>query len=85
VEVFSGGRIAILDDFRSLERITNPQESKPVPDYARIKVTAHPGNGSLKQIRTGGEPPIPYPQLLSTSRVSFATLESLRLGCEVEL
>ena len=85
VEVFSGGRIAILDDFRSLERITESSRKQTRSRLRQDKGHSASWQRFLEAIRTGGEPPIPYPQLLSTSRASFAALESLRLGCEVEL
>ena len=76
VEVFCGGQIAVLDDFVSLQT---------VKDGKRKEVRAAQNKGWIaewkvfaKAIREGGEPPIPYEQLIGVTRSTFAAVESLR-------
>jgi predicted dehydrogenase/threonine dehydrogenase-like Zn-dependent dehydrogenase len=76
IEVFCGGRIAILDDFRSLET---------VEDGKRRKVSAAQDKGWVDEwrtfvhaIREGGPPPIPYEQLLGVTQAMLAAVRSIR-------
>jgi predicted dehydrogenase len=78
LEVFCGGRIAILDDFRSLEMVHEGHRTK-------VKKTQDKGwKGEwvafASAIRAGGPPPIPYEQLVGATRATFAAVESLRNG-----
>jgi hypothetical protein len=38
-----------------------------------------------KSIREGGEPPIPYEQLIGVTKSTFAAVESIRIGSKVEI
>jgi predicted dehydrogenase len=76
VEVFCGGQIAVLDDFVSLQIVKDgnrkvekgPQDKGWVEEW---KVFA-------KAIREGGEPPIPYEQLMGVTKGTFGAVDSLR-------
>jgi predicted dehydrogenase len=78
VEVFCAGRVAVLDDFRNLEL---------VEDGKRKEVKGRQDKGWLgewralaKAIREGGQPPIPYEQLIGVTKATFIVLDSLRSG-----
>jgi len=76
VEVFWGGRVAMLDDFRALEMVQDGRRE-------RIKSIQDKGwkaewEAFVHAIREGGEPPIPYEQLIGVTSATFSTLESLR-------
>ncbi|MGZ9222497.1 MAG: Gfo/Idh/MocA family oxidoreductase [Anaerolineales bacterium] len=76
VEVFCGGQIAVLDDFVSLQTVKDgkKQEIKGAQNKGWVdewKVFA-------KSIREGGEPPIPYDQLIGVTKATFAAVESIR-------
>ena len=84
VEVFCGGKIAVLDDFRSLEMVHDGHRKtvKGAQDKGWKDEWVHFAN----DIREGGEPPIPYEQLISVTKASFAAVESLRSsGKKIEL
>ena len=85
LEVFSSGRIAILNDFRSLDLITETQKRTLRSRLRQDKGHAAAWKSFLAAVKAGGPPPIPYDQLLSTSRASFAAVESLRSGNQVDL
>ena len=75
VEIFYGGKIAILDDFMSLQLIGDGRNKE-------IKGTQDKGwvnewKTFTKVIREGGEPPIPYVQLMGVTQATFAVGESL--------
>ncbi len=78
LEVFCAGRIAVLDDFRRLET-TEAGHRKVVQDRQdkgwKDEIAAF-----ARAIREGGQPPIPYEQLIGVTRSTFAAVESLRNG-----
>ena len=76
VEVFCGGKIAVLDDFVSLQITEDGKKSN-------TKGTQNKGwreemAAFVEAIQGGGEPPIPYDQLIGVTRSTFAALESIR-------
>jgi len=80
VEIFSGGRIAVLDDFRSLETVRDGRRQ-----VYRERLRQDKGHGAewrtfTQTLQTGGPPPIPYDHLLGVTRATFAALRALRSG-----
>ena len=78
VEVFCGGKIAVLDDFRNLEMIENG--NRKTIKGAQDKGWKNEMIAFAKSIREGGEPPIPYEQLIGVTQSTFAAVESIRSG-----
>ena len=80
VEVFSGGRVAILDDFRRLETVKNGQRSVKRAWLSQDK--GHRGEwiAFRDAILGGGDPPIAYRDLSGVTEASFAAVDSLRSG-----
>ena len=76
LEVFCGGRIAVLDDFRSLEMVHNGRRTMLRKE--QDKGWKDEWVSFVNVIRTGGQPPIPYDQLVGVTRATFAAVESLR-------
>jgi predicted dehydrogenase len=76
VEVFCGGQVAVLDDFISLQ-ITRDGKTKE-EKAAQDKGWANEWKTFTKSIREGGEPPIPYEQLIGVTKSTFATVEAIR-------
>ena len=76
VEVFCGGRVAVLDDFRALEMIQDGR--RKTVKGAQDKGWKDEWRVFARAIREGGEPPIPYEQLVGVTSATFAALESLR-------
>ncbi|HZM22487.1 MAG TPA: bi-domain-containing oxidoreductase [Anaerolineales bacterium] len=84
VEVFCGGKIAVLDDFVSLQMIEDgkKKEEKGVQDKGWV----NEWKVFTRSIREGGPPPIPYEQLIGVSKSTFAAVESVRLeGSKVKI
>lgn len=76
VEVFSGGTVAVLDDFVSLQ-VTKDGKMKEERG-AQDKGWVNEWKAFVKSIREGGEPSIPYEQLIGVTKSTFAAVESLR-------
>ncbi|MCX6053341.1 MAG: bi-domain-containing oxidoreductase [Chloroflexi bacterium] len=85
VEVFCAGRIGILDDFRSLELITENKRNVFHSRFRQDKGHAASWRSFMERIEKNGEPPIPYDQLLSVSRACFAAVQSLAQNKEITL
>jgi predicted dehydrogenase len=78
VEVFCGGRVAILDDYRTLELIHNGQRRSVKSAFRQDKGHFNEMQAFVSAIRNGGEPPIPYEQLIGVTKATLAAVESIR-------
>lgn len=77
VEIFGGGRVAVLDDFRTLELVSDGRKAKRRSRLRQDKGHKAEWEAFVNAIRMGGPPPIPYDDLISTTRASFAAVKSL--------
>ena len=85
VEVFCAGRVAVLDDFRSLELV---QQGKRQVQHARLRQDkGHQAEWQAfsSALLAGGPPPIPYEHLFGVTRASFAAVQALRSGQTVQI
>jgi predicted dehydrogenase/threonine dehydrogenase-like Zn-dependent dehydrogenase len=85
VEVFTGGRVAVLDDFRTLEMVRDGRR-----EVIRSRLRQDKGHRAEWQafstaIRSGGLPPIPYTQIFGVTRATFAAVEALRTKERVDI
>ena len=85
IEVFCGGKIGILDDFRSLT-LSDDHNKKTI----RSRVRQDKGHGAawdvfIKAIKTGGKEPISYNEIIQVSYATLACQESLNTGEPVTL
>ena len=78
LEVFCGGRVAVLDDFSALETVRNGH--RHLEKMTQDKGWKDEWVAFVNAIRTGGQPPIPYEHLLGVTKATFAAIESLRSG-----
>jgi predicted dehydrogenase/threonine dehydrogenase-like Zn-dependent dehydrogenase len=83
VEVFCGGRVAVLDDFRALEMVRDGRRT--TVKRAQDKGWRNEWVAFSKAIREGGQPPIPYEQLVGVTKATFAVMDSLRTGKTINL
>jgi predicted dehydrogenase len=83
VEVFCGGRIAVLNDFRTLE--IQQAGHRSVLKKAQDKGWKEEWIAFTNAIRTGGQPPIPYEQLFGVTRATFAAMQALHEGKRINI
>jgi len=80
VEVFGGGRAALLDDFRRLEIVAGGARQVQRAWLRQDKGHRQLWQAFAQAVTTGGPPPIPLEHLIAVSLASFAAVEALRAG-----
>jgi predicted dehydrogenase len=78
LEVFCGGKVAVLEDFQSLQ-LTEDGRTRRMngrQDKGHQAIWA----AFLSSLKAGGAPPIAYEQLFGGTRAVFAALRSLESG-----
>jgi predicted dehydrogenase len=80
VEVFSAGRIGVLDDFRTLEFVRDGRRRMLKSHLRQDKGHAGLWKAFLAAIQTGLTPPIPYNDLIQVTRASFISMHALQSG-----
>ena len=84
-EVFCGGRIAVLDDYRTLELIHNGKRGTVRSAFRQDKGHFNEMQVFVSAIRSGGEPPIPYEQLIGVTKATLAAVESIQKGIKINI
>jgi predicted dehydrogenase/threonine dehydrogenase-like Zn-dependent dehydrogenase len=84
LEVFAGGRIGVLNDFRELELVTETKRSLERSRFSQDKGHLASWQNFLQSI-SKSVPPIPYEELLSVTRASFAAVDSMTTRKTVSL
>jgi len=85
LEVFCGGRVAVLDDFRNLKMVHGGKCRVVKAPFRQDKGHFNEWLTFNRAIREGGQPPIPYEQLIGVTKATFAAVESLRTGKAVSI
>ena len=83
LEVFCGGKIAVLDDYVKLEIVENARwkaESGAQDKGWRAEMAAF-----AESLKAGKEPPIPYEQIIAVTKSTFAAVESIRSGSPISI
>jgi predicted dehydrogenase len=77
VEVFCGGQVGLLDDFRRLELVRDGRRQVLQSRLAQDKGHRAAWQAFLAAIRQGGPAPIPYQHLIGVTRATFAAVTAL--------
>ena len=84
VETFGGGRVAVIDDFKTGLLVGNGR-SRKTGGRGQDKGQAAQMEAFVRMVAEGTAPPIPVEDLLSGAAAALAALESMRTGCEVKV
>lgn len=82
IEVFCGGKVAVLDDFRRLELVSGGRRRVQRHWLRQEKGHAAELRAFLHAIAGTGIPPIPYPHIFGVTQAIFAAQKALRSGKE---
>jgi predicted dehydrogenase/threonine dehydrogenase-like Zn-dependent dehydrogenase len=82
VEVFGGGAIAVLDDFRRLELVRRGRKSLSRSWLKQDKGHAAEWKAFCESVETGRPAPISFEEIAATTRATIRIVESLRSGRE---
>lgn len=80
LEVFTGGRVAVLSDWRKLELVEKGRRKVKRRLLRQDKGHRHAWEAFLSTLQSDKTPPIPYEQLIGVTQASFAAVESLHSG-----
>jgi predicted dehydrogenase/threonine dehydrogenase-like Zn-dependent dehydrogenase len=83
LEIYSQGRILILDNFRKLQ-------GYGFKGFSSMSTKLNKGHvmqfrALIDQVKEGGAPIIPFSELVNTTMASFAAIESLKLGTWIKI
>lgn len=82
-EVFVGGRVARMEDFRRVEFVVGRRRS--IRRYDGSKGHREEIRAFVEALRTGTPSPIPYEQLRAVTATTFALREAIRTGTWVDV
>ena len=82
VEVFGGGAVAVLDDFRRLELVRNGRKSLSRSWLKQDKGHAAEWKAFCESIETGRPAPISFEEIVASTRATIRIVESQRSGRE---
>ena len=85
LEVFSGGRVAALHDWRKLDLIANGRRKGKRHILQQDKGHKNAWRVFLDAVQGEKTPPIPYEELIGVTLASFAAVDSLRSGETVKI
>jgi predicted dehydrogenase/threonine dehydrogenase-like Zn-dependent dehydrogenase len=85
IEVFGNGKIAVLDDFRILELVSESKRTAKRSGLRQNKGHQAAWEAFCESITKGSLPTIPYDQLMGVNRACFAVMRSLQTNQEIEL
>jgi len=85
IEVFGGGRAAVIDDFSRLELFAGGRRNVTRNVFRSDKGHRAGWNAFADAIRRGSPPPIAFDDILWSMRAAFAAAESLRQGTPVSV
>ena len=85
VEVFTAGRVAVLDNFRKLETVYHGKRATFSTHLSQDKGHRAEWEAFARAICLVVPQPIPYPHLFGVTRATFAAVEALRTSQPVRI
>ena len=78
LEIFTGGKIVQLDDFRKLTLVENNKRKEFKSPFRQDKGHANSWNAFVENIRNGDESPISFSDIWNGAQACFSAVRSLR-------
>lgn len=85
IEIFGGGTVAVLDDFRRLEMVHRGRKKMYRSRLRQDKGHQEECNAFIAAVKKGGPPPIPFEELVATALTTFYIVDSLRSGEQIKV
>jgi predicted dehydrogenase/threonine dehydrogenase-like Zn-dependent dehydrogenase len=85
VEIFSGGLVANLHDYRSLSMVKNGNKKEVKSTFSQDKGHAKIWEAFASSIEKGNIPPIPYEEIFAVTQASFAAVTSLNTNAVIKI
>jgi predicted dehydrogenase len=85
LEVFAAGRVAVLDDYRSLELVNDGRSQVFHSRLRQDKGHLGEWEAFTQAILYKKQPPIPYAQLFGVTRAALAAVEALHSGQTIRI
>jgi predicted dehydrogenase/threonine dehydrogenase-like Zn-dependent dehydrogenase len=85
VEVFGGGAVAVVEDFRRLDLVRHGRKQTVRSRFRRDKGHRAELEAFAAAVRSRGEPPIPFEEIVSTTLATLRAVESRSSGQPVEV
>ncbi len=85
VEIFVGGRVGVLDDFRSLELNHNGKRQVERSRLRQDKGHLAEWEAFSAALKAGSPPPIPYQHLFGVTLATFTAVEAMQSGERVNI
>jgi predicted dehydrogenase/threonine dehydrogenase-like Zn-dependent dehydrogenase len=85
VEVFGGGAVAVLEDFRRLELVRHGRKQTSRSRFRQDKGHRAELEAFAAAVRGRSESPIPFEEIVSTTLATFRAVESRSFGRPVEV
>jgi predicted dehydrogenase len=85
VEVFGGGSVAVLDDFRRLDLVRNGHRSLSRARLKQDKGHAAEWKAFCENLQTGRPAPISFEEVVASMRATIRIVDSLRSGRELKV
>ena len=85
VEVFGGGSVAVLDDFRRLELVRRGRKSSSRSWLKQDKGHAAEWKAFCESIRSGGRAPISFEEIVASTRATIRIVDALRSGHQLQV
>jgi predicted dehydrogenase len=85
VEIFGGGAVAVLEDFRSLELVRRGRKQTFRSRLRQDKGHRGEWEAFAAAIRNGSESPIPFPEIVASTLATLCAVESRSSGLPVSV
>ncbi|MEE8076549.1 MAG: bi-domain-containing oxidoreductase [Candidatus Binatia bacterium] len=80
IEVFGGGAVGVMDDFRRLELVRNGRRKVRKARLGQDKGHRAAWEAFVTAVHKGGPPPLAYDEIVATTLTTFRILDALRVG-----